>query len=62
MGEVCFVTFDAESGRPSASVLGRPVDVADFLAVWTQNSKNGVSLAKQLGVEFVPQPEDDDED
>jgi hypothetical protein len=28
------------------------VDVADFLAMWMKNDKEGISLAKQLGVDF----------
>jgi hypothetical protein len=52
VGEVNFVAFDAESGRPTASISGSPVDVADFLAIWMKNNEEGVSLARQLGIEF----------
>ena len=53
MGEVNFVAFDGESGRPTASISGSPVDVADFLAMWMNNNNDGMSLAKQLGVDFL---------
>jgi hypothetical protein len=53
MGEVNFVAFDGETGRPTASISGSPVDVADFLAVWMKNNEEGVSLARQLGVDFL---------
>jgi hypothetical protein len=52
MGEVNFVAFDSESGRPTASISGSPVDVAGFIAIWMKNDKEGISLARQLGVEF----------
>jgi len=52
MGEVNFVAFDSESGRPTASISGSPVDVADFIAMWMKNDKEGISLARQLGVDF----------
>jgi hypothetical protein len=52
MGEVNFVAFDAEAGKPTASISGSPVDVADFLAIWMKNNEEGVSLARQLGIDF----------
>ncbi len=52
MGKVNFIAFDQESGRPTASIVGRPADVADFLAIWMQNAETGVTLAQRLGVEF----------
>jgi hypothetical protein len=52
MGEVNFVAFDSESGRPTASISGSPVDVADFIAIWMKHDKEGISLARQLGVDF----------
>lgn len=51
MGEVNFVALDSESGRPTASISGSPVDVADFIAIWMKNDKEGISLARQLGVD-----------
>jgi hypothetical protein len=53
MGEVNFVAFDSEKGVPTASISGSPVDVADFLAIWMKNNDDGMSLAKQLGVDFL---------
>jgi len=53
MGEVNFVAFDSEKGAPTASISGSPVDVADFLAIWMKNNNDGISLAKQLGVDFL---------
>ena len=53
MGDVNFVAFDSEKGVPTASISGSPVDVADFLALWMKNNTNGISLAKQLGVDFL---------
>ena len=53
MGEVSFVAFDSEKGVPTASISGSPVDVADFLALWMKNNTEGISLAKQLGVDFL---------
>ena len=53
MGEVNFVAFDSEKGVPTASISGSPVDVADFLAIWMKNNNDGISLAKQLGVDFL---------
>ena len=41
-----------ESGRPTASISGSPVDVSDFIAIWMKNDKEGISLARQLGVDF----------
>lgn len=65
MGEVNFVAFDSESGRPTASISGSPVDVADFIAIWMKNDNEGISLARQLGVDFVRpfagEESDDDE-
>lgn len=52
MGKINFIAFDRENGRPTASVVGRPADVADFLAIWLQNAETGVSLAQRLGVDF----------
>jgi len=62
MGEVNFVAFDSESGRPTACISGSPVDVADFLAIWMKNSNEGISLARQLGVELRPPGKDSDEE
>jgi hypothetical protein len=53
MGEVNFVAFDSEKGVPTASISGSPVDVADFLSIWMKNNNDGISLAKQLGVDFL---------
>ena len=53
MGEVNFVAFDAEKGAPTASISGSPVDVADFLSLWMKNNEDGMSLAKQLGIDFL---------
>jgi hypothetical protein len=39
MGEVSFVAFDSESGRPTASISGSPEDVADFIAMWMKDDK-----------------------
>ncbi len=52
MGKVSFIAFDQEGGRPTASVVGRPADVADFLGIWLQNAETGVSLAQRLGLDF----------
>ena len=38
---------------PTASISGSPVDVADFLSIWMKNNNDGISLAKQLGVDFL---------
>lgn len=46
MGEVNFVAFDSESGRPTASISGSPVDVADLIAIWMKHDKEGISLAR----------------
>ena len=62
MGEVNFVAFDSERGVPTASISGSPVDVADFLAIWMKNNNDGISLARQLGVDFLrpgKSPEDE---
>ena len=62
MGEVNFVAFDSEKGVPTASISGSPVDVADFLAIWMKNHDDGISLARQLGVDFLrPGNNPDDE-
>ncbi len=53
MGEVNFVAFDSEKGVPTASTSGSPVDVADFLSIWMKNNNDGISLAEQLGVDFL---------
>ena len=53
MGEVNFVAFDADKGAPTASISGSPVDVADFLSLWMKNNEDGMSLAKQLGIDFL---------
>jgi hypothetical protein len=55
MGEVNFVAFDADKGSPTASISGSPVDVADFLSLWMKNNEDGMSLAKQLGIDFLNQ-------
>lgn len=57
MGNVNFMCFDAEAGKAgkvvaTASIQGRPADVADFLAIWMKNRQDGISLARQLGLEF----------
>jgi hypothetical protein len=38
------------------------VDVADFLALWAQNTEEGMGLAQRLGVDltFVAEDEDDE--
>ena len=51
MGKVNFIAFDQESGRPTASIVGRPADLADFLAIWLQNAETGVSLARRFGID-----------
>jgi hypothetical protein len=61
MGEVNFVAFDAEAGRPTASISGSPADVADFISIWMKNNEDGLSLAKQLGVDFFPPADRSDE-
>ena len=61
MGEVNFLAFDSESGKPSASISGSPVDVADFLSIWMKNNNEGISLANQLGVHFRGAGEDSGE-
>jgi hypothetical protein len=60
MGKINCVAFDAQDGRPTISVSGRPVDVADFLAIWEHNSTEGISLAQQLGVRLESSSEDAD--
>jgi hypothetical protein len=50
MGKVGVVTIDPETGRPTASVSGRPVDVAGFLAIWERSSAEDLLLARQQGV------------
>jgi hypothetical protein len=63
MGEVNFVAFDADKGAPTASISGSPIDVADFLSLWMKNNEDGMSLAKQLGVDFLhsnTMPDDED--
>jgi hypothetical protein len=62
MGEVNFVAFDSEKGVPTASISGSPVDVADFLAIWMKNNDDGMSLAKQLGVDFLRPGRDPEEE
>jgi len=62
MGEVNFVVFDSEKAVPTASISGSPVDVADFIAMWMKNDKEGISLARQLGVDFQPSGKDSDEE
>ena len=62
MGEVNFVAFDSESGRPTASISGSPVDVADFLSIWMKNNKEGISLARQLGVDSLRPDKDPGEE
>ena len=52
MGEVNLVAFDGETGMPMASISGSPVDLADFIAIRMKNNEDGVSLARQLGVDF----------
>ena len=62
MGEVNFVAFDGETGRPTASISGSPVDVADFIAIWMKNNEDGVSLTRQLGVDCGRSASGADED
>ena len=62
MGEVNFVAFDSEKGGPTASISGSPVAVADFLAIWMKNNNDGISLAKQLGVDFLRPGKDPEEE
>ena len=62
MGEVNFVAFDSEKGRPTASISGSPVDVADFIAIWMKNNNDGISLARQLGVDFQRSSRDPEEE
>lgn len=62
MGEVNFAAFDRESGRPTASISGSPVDVADFIAIWMKNDKEGISLARQLGVDSLRPDKDPGEE
>ena len=62
MGDVNFVAFDSEKGVPTASISGSPVDVADFLAMWMKNNTEGISLAKQLGVDFLRPGNDPEEE
>lgn len=62
MGEVNFVAFDSESGRPTASISGSPVVVADFIAIWMKNDKEGISLARQLGVDSLRPDKDPGEE
>ena len=47
---------------PTASISRSPVDVADFLALWMKNNTEGISLAKQLGVDFLRPGDDLEED
>jgi len=62
MGEVDFVAFDGEKGVPTASISGSPVDVADFLSIWMKNNKEGISLARQLGVDSLRPDKDPGEE
>ena len=62
MGEVDFVAFDSESGRPTASISGSPVDVADFIAIRMKNDKEGISLARQMGVDSLRPDKDPGEE
>lgn len=62
MGEVDFVAFDSEKGVPTASISGSPVDVADFLSIWMKNNKEGISLARQLGVDSLRPDKDPGEE
>jgi len=59
---VNFVALDSEKGRPTASISGSPVDVADFIAIWMKNNNDGISLASQLGVEFQRSSGDPEEE
>ena len=51
MGKANFIAFDQETGRPTASIVGRPADLADFLAIWLQNAGTGVSLEQRFGID-----------
>ena len=62
MGEVDFVAFDSEKGVPTASISGSPVDVADFLSIWMKNNKEGISLARQMGVDSLRPDKDPGEE
>jgi hypothetical protein len=62
MGEVNFVAFDSERGVPTASISGSAVDVADFIAIWMKNDKEGISLARQLGVDSLRPDKDPGEE
>ena len=62
MGEVHFVAFDSEKGVPTASIPGSPVDVADFLSIWMKNNEEGISLARQLGVDSLRPDKDPGEE
>lgn len=62
LGEVNFLAFDSENGRPTASISGSLVDVADFLSIWMKANKDGISLANQLGVHFRTSGTDADEE
>ena len=57
-----FVAFDSEKGVPTASISGSPVDVADFIAIWMKNDKEGISLARQLGVDSLRPDKDPGEE
>lgn len=61
MGDVQFVMFDSAKGQPTGSVSGAPADVADFLAIWMKNSNEGISLARQLGVDLAASQDPDEE-
>ena len=52
MGDVTFLMFNTETGKPQGTVSGAPADVADFLAIWVKNTEDGISLEKRLGVQL----------
>ena len=62
MGDVTFLMFNNETGKPQGTVSGAPADVADFLAIWVKNNEEGLPLERQLGVEMKrpPEPTSDD--
>ena len=58
MSAVTFTFYDAETGRRTGSVRGRPVDVADFLALMASHASDPLGLAAMLGVTLEPPASD----
>ena len=54
MGDVTFLMFNAETGKPQGTVSGAPADVADFLAIWVKNTEEGLPLERRLGIDVTP--------